>query len=85
MSNRARPTHEYDALQVPRRFQIIERVKILQSLLGSNAGDGATYSQYAAVVLAIESMIKSLTQPTKENKNVTSKQRKFVDVGNKLA
>lgn len=79
MSSKARPTHSYDALQVPRRFQIIERVKVLQSLLGNNAGNGATYSQYAAVVLAVEDMIKSLSSPTKENSHVTTKQRKFVD------
>lgn len=85
MSSKARPTHDYDALQVPRRFQIIERVKILQNLLGNNAGGGATYSQYAAVVLAVEDMIKSLSNPTKEHRNVTSKQRKFVDSSNKIA
>ena len=61
----------YDTVQVPRRFQILERLRILSESMASASGiPGANVTMYQALTVAVEQAIERYSQhPTPERTN----------------
>jgi hypothetical protein len=61
----------YDTVQVPRRLQILERLRVLADAMATASGiPGARINLYQALTIAVEHAIERYTQhPTPEPKH----------------
>lgn len=62
-----KPPQAYDSVQVPRRFDILNRLRHLSELMAERAAvPGVSVTIYQALVVAVEQAIEAYKHPTPE-------------------
>jgi len=68
--SKAITSRAYDTVQVPRRLQILERLRTLSDSMASASGvPGANVTMYQALTVAVEQAIERYQHPTTERTN----------------